>query len=196
MESCAAALQRLCDPAFEVSAHYVIDHDGTVIQLVDDTKRAWHAGRSYWQGETDINSHSIGIELDYPGSLLNFPPFAHAQMTALEGLLGQLMTRHDISPANVLGHSDIAADRKADPGPKFDWARLGRVGLARALPLYEPQIPDADRFTQMLTTIGYDPSLDPEHRLNAFRLRWRADATGPLEPHDMGLAQALLDTRA
>lgn len=196
MQSCAAALDRLCDPAHEVSAHYLIDQTGTTLQLVDEAHRAWHAGRSYWRGETDINSHSIGIELDYPGSLQNFPPFAQPQMDALETLLTQVLARHAIPVANVLGHSDIAPDRKADPGAKFDWARLGRAGLARATPPFDPRAPDPDGFANALTQIGYDPALSHDHRLNAFRLRWRPGASGPLNEHDMGLACALTPTLA
>jgi len=131
MADCAAALARLCDPAAKVSAHYLIRQDGHIFQLVDEEKRAWHAGVSYWRGETDMNSASIGIELDHAGhapdgSMAGFPA---AQMAALVGLLQEIVARHDIAPQNILGHSDIAPGRKIDPGEAFDWAALHKAGF-------------------------------------------------------------------
>lgn len=131
MESAAAARARLCDPAAEVSAHYLIDLDGTVEQLVAEDRRAWHAGVSEWDGETDINSRSIGIELQNRGpNGGGYHPFPAPQMAALEALLQGIMARWPVTPANVVGHDDVAPGRKIDPGPKFDWARLERRGLA------------------------------------------------------------------
>ena len=124
METADAAIQRLCDPGPEVSAHYVIDETGQVTQLVDEKCRAWHAGLSDWQGETDVNSVSIGIELANPGPLDDLPPFPEAQMTALEKLIRDIRTRWSIPIDRIVGHEDVAPGRKADPGPKFDWARL------------------------------------------------------------------------
>lgn len=129
METAAAARARLCDPAAEVSAHYLIDQDGTVEQLVAEDRRAWHAGRSEWEGETDVNSRSIGVELANPGHSGGMTPFPEPQMAALETLLRDLMARWPIPPANVVGHEHVAPGRKIDPGPKFDWARLRRQGL-------------------------------------------------------------------
>nr|MCU0803448.1 N-acetylmuramoyl-L-alanine amidase [Paracoccaceae bacterium] len=126
MESCAAALARLCDPVAEVSAHYLIDVDGTVLALVPEDKRAWHAGAGSWAGRDDVNSRAIGIELANDGKA----PFAHRQMLALEGVLAGAMRRWGIGPAGVIGHSDMAPDRKSDPGPRFDWRRLALKGLA------------------------------------------------------------------
>ena len=127
MQSCDAALARLCDPAHEVSAHYLISRAGALYQLVDEAERAWHAGAGRWGDCTDINSASIGIEIDNDGH----SPFAAAAMTTLEGLLPAIMARWSIGPEGVLGHADTAPGRKIDPGPRFDWARLERLGLAR-----------------------------------------------------------------
>lgn len=126
MPDCAAALDRLCDAQAEVSAHYLIRRDGQVFQLVAEDQRAWHAGAGQWGGIADVNSHSIGIELDNDGA----SPFGEPLMAALERLLPEVMQRWSISPAGVLGHSDTAPGRKSDPGPRFDWARLVRQGLA------------------------------------------------------------------
>jgi len=127
MQSAGDALERLSDPAYEVSAHYLIARDGTVYQLVDEELRAWHAGAGQWGAITDINSHSIGIELDNDGA----SPFAAPMMAALELLLKAIMHRWSISPSGVLAHSDTAPLRKIDPGPRFDWARLARQGLGQ-----------------------------------------------------------------
>lgn len=124
METCEAAIARLCDPGPEVSAHYVISEAGQITQLVAEDRRAWHAGLSEWEGETDINSRSIGIELANPGPLDDLPPFPEPQMTALEWLIADIRTRWAIPDARILGHSNVAPGRKADPGPKFDWARI------------------------------------------------------------------------
>lgn len=126
MASAMAACERLCDPGAEVSAHYLIDYDGTVMSLVAEDKRAWHAGAGSWGEITDVNSHSIGIELQNTG----FEPFGEPQMAALEGLLSEIMNRWGILPEGVIGHLDCAPGRKIDPGPRFDWARLNRLGLA------------------------------------------------------------------
>jgi N-acetylmuramoyl-L-alanine amidase len=134
METAQAALARMCDPAAEVSAHYMIEEDGTVHRLVAEEHRAWHAGRSYWRGITDINSASIGIELVNPGHEHGYRPFPEAQMEALIPLLAGIMARHNIDPAGVLGHSDVAPARKEDPGELFEWEVLARYGLALPRP--------------------------------------------------------------
>ena len=123
-------LARLCDPVAEVSAHWLIGLDGHCVQLVDEARRAWHAGLSEWQGETDVNSRSIGIELMNAGHSNGLHPFPEPQMRRLEELLRQIMARWAIRPGNVVGHEHVAPGRKVDPGPKFDWARLRRQGLA------------------------------------------------------------------
>lgn len=125
------ALARLCDPQAKVSAHYFIHRDGAIVQLVDDTRRAWHAGVSYWRGEADMNSASLGIELDHAGHAADgtMAAFPAAQMQALYALLQVLTGRHAIGKENVLGHSDIAPGRKIDPGEAFDWAALHQAGF-------------------------------------------------------------------
>lgn len=126
-----AALARLCDTQAKVSAHYFIHRTGDLVQLVPDERRAWHAGVSYWRGETDMNSASLGIELDHEGHDERgaMAAFAPAQMDTLIALLEQLTVRHNIAPQNVLGHSDIAPGRKIDPGEAFDWAALYKAGF-------------------------------------------------------------------
>ena len=196
MASEEAALARLCDPGPEVSAHYLIGGDGRIWQLVVEQARAWHAGVSYWRGARDINSASVGIELANPAGLCDFPPFGAAQMASLEGLLGQIMARWKIGPDGVLGHSDVAPGRKADPGAKFDWARLARSGLALARPEVPAGGGDPDRFHEHLAAFGYDIS-DPEASLAAFRLRWRPEALGaPVDRVDAGIAAGLSRWRA
>jgi N-acetylmuramoyl-L-alanine amidase len=126
MESCAAALARLCDPAAEVSAHWLIAEDGRVMALVPEEMRAWHAGAGAWGGVGDVNSRSIGIELANDGA----QPFGAPQMAALERLLAGIMARWQVRPERVIGHSDMAPERKRDPGPRFDWRALARAGLS------------------------------------------------------------------
>lgn len=178
---CAEALDRLCDPVAEVSAHYLIDRDGTVLSLVPEEARAWHAGAGEWRGAGDVNSRSIGIELVNSGA----EPFAEPQMAALERLLADLMHRHALPPAAVIGHSDMAPDRKSDPGPRFDWRRLARQGLA-VWP--EPATPGD--FLADLRAFGY-PEASPGTLLAAFRLRFRPWAKGPLDDTDRALAAGL-----
>jgi N-acetylmuramoyl-L-alanine amidase len=129
MRTAQEALDRLCDPTAKVSAHYLIDEDGTVWHLVDEGKRAWHAGLSSWRGRSDINGASIGIELVNPGHEFGYRPFPDAQMASLELLAQEILRRHKVPPRHVLGHSDIAPLRKQDPGALFDWGRLGRAGI-------------------------------------------------------------------
>jgi N-acetylmuramoyl-L-alanine amidase len=118
------ALDWLCLPTSQVSCHYLIDDDGGIVQMVGEDRRAWHAGRSYWAGETDINSKSIGIEIQNPGPEAGYPDFPEPQMAAVENLCLDILARHDIPPERVLAHSDVAPGRKIDPGEKFDWQRL------------------------------------------------------------------------
>ena len=181
MPSCAAALDRLCDPAAEVSAHYLIDEDGTLLSLVDEGLRAWHAGAGAWGGEGDVNSRSIGIELANPGNR----PFADRQMQALERLLADILDRHALPPQSVIAHSDMAPDRKGDPGPRFDWRRLALQGLS----VWPAPAPPGD-FAADLGAFGY-PEAKPETLLAAFRLRFRPWAAGPLDDTDRALAAGL-----
>ncbi|HKW53071.1 MAG TPA: N-acetylmuramoyl-L-alanine amidase [Stellaceae bacterium] len=157
MQSAAAALDRLCSPAAKVSAHYLIDEDGTVWRLVAEERRAWHAGVSSWRGRRDINGASIGIELVNPGHEFGYRPFPEAQMAALEALGRDIIGRRPIPPSHVLGHSDVAPQRKSDPGELFDWPRLARAGIGlwpdfTALPPPAAGIADVQR---QLAAIGY-----------------------------------------
>lgn len=129
MASADAALARLTDAESLVSAHYLVDGDGRIVQMVAEAERAWHAGKSHWAGENDINSCSIGIEVHNPGHEYGYTDFSSEQMDAAEALALDILARHAIPPERVLAHSDVAPDRKADPGEKFDWARLARAGI-------------------------------------------------------------------
>src|ERR1700712_4688040 len=128
MADAASAIARLTDPEAKVSAHYLIAEDGQIVRLVDETKRAWHAGRSHWRGIDNINSASVGIELVNPGHEFGYRPFPEAQIEALIPLVANIVQRHGITRGNVVGHSDIAPTRKQDPGELFPWNRLARRG--------------------------------------------------------------------
>ncbi|MBC2670427.1 N-acetylmuramoyl-L-alanine amidase [Novosphingobium piscinae] len=174
MRTAAEALERLCDPAAEVSAHYLIDEDGTVIQLVDEAERAWHAGRSYWRGITDVNSASVGIELVNPGHEFGYRDFPKAQIDALLPLLGDIRRRHQVPRGNVVGHSDVAPARKQDPGERFPWPILARHNLC--LPTPRPSMrlvyDNPGAFTLALERFGYDIS-DEAAAVRAFQRRFR-----------------------
>ena len=132
MPSGASALALLCSPAAEVSSHYFIWEDGTIVQLVAEAARAWHAGVSFWQGESDLNSRSIGIEIASPGhdpASAAAPVFPKRQIAALIGLCRDIIARHEMPAHRVLAHSDIAPQRKIDPGENFPWKRLHAKGL-------------------------------------------------------------------
>jgi N-acetylmuramoyl-L-alanine amidase len=181
MTSLEAALDRLCDPEAEVSAHYLIGKQGENLQLVDEAERAWHAGQGTWRGFADINSRSIGIELDNTG----LHPFPEPQMQALERLLRDLIRRWAIAPGDVIGHSDMAPGRKQGPGPRFDWARLARQHLAAPGGTQPgPSTPGPDAFRAVARAAGYSAEVDDQTLLDAVRLRFRPHATGPLAPED------------
>ncbi len=131
MRDAESALRRLGDPEAQVSSHYLIDEAGLAYRLVDEGRRAWHAGVSYWAGERDINGISIGIELANPGHDFGYEPFPEPQMAALIALCRGILARHPITPARVLGHSDVAPARKIDPGELFDWRRLAAAGIGQ-----------------------------------------------------------------
>lgn len=126
-----SALARLCDPASEVSCHYVVEEDGRIVQLVREDRRAWHAGVGAWAGERDVNSCSIGIEIVHPGHAGGLPPYPPGQIQAVIGLAADIVRRRAVPPARVIGHSDVAPDRKEDPGEVFPWAALHAAGLGR-----------------------------------------------------------------
>jgi len=208
MPTADEALARLCDPLAEVSAHYLIDRDGSLASLVDEGARAWHAGAGTWAGQGDVNSRSIGIELVNSGT----EPFANPQVAALERLLAGILDRWAIPPQGVIAHSDMAPDRKTDPGPRFDWRRLALAGLSvwpEPLALDEPKAPPPQPsptrgeggtqtsaagalpgFLADLHAFGY-PDLPLAMLLPAYRLRFRPWATGPLDETDCALAAGL-----
>lgn len=175
MKTAADAIDRLCDPAARVSAHYVLDEDGTLYQLVPEALRAWHAGVSHWAGESGLNACSIGIEIVNPGHEFGYRDFPEAQIARLIAHTKLIMARHNIPAQRIVGHSDIAPARKTDPGEKFPWARLAREGIG----LW----PDskfsgaADRPETLLARIGYGvpPLVDVplETVITAFQRRFR-----------------------
>lgn len=184
----AEALDRLCDPKAEpgpVSAHWLIERGGALHALVDEERRAWHAGRSRWGGTRDVNAASVGIELENDGA----GPFPERQIEALVALLGAVMRRHDVPPERVLGHSDVSVGRKIDPGPRFPWRRLADHGLA-----VWPEVPglaDPATLDASLLAMGYAPEAHPACRLRAMRLRFRPGEQGPPDARDAGIAAAV-----
>ncbi|MEM9013209.1 MAG: N-acetylmuramoyl-L-alanine amidase [Pseudomonadota bacterium] len=190
MESAAAALARLSDPAAEVSAHYLIGREGAVWRLVAEEMRAWHAGAGAWGEVADVNSQSLGIELDNAGDA----PFPAVQMRALEALLADLRARWAIEAKGVIAHSDMAPGRKHDPGPHFAWRRLA-LGGQSIWPVDIGTAPaDMGRFQAASRRVGYRPPAGTAGWaavLAAFRLRFRPDASGPLAPADVALMEAL-----
>jgi len=179
MQSTAAALKALCDPAREVSAHYLIAPDGEVLSLVPEDLRAWHAGAGQWGAVTDVNSRSIGIELSNDG----FSPFAAAQMDALLSLLDGIKARWAIRPERVIGHSDMAPGRKIDPGGRFDWRRLALEGHS----VWPRSAAKPADFTAMMQRFGYTAPMDAELMLDTFRRRFRPWAKGGLDDTDRAM---------
>ncbi|TVR80146.1 MAG: N-acetylmuramoyl-L-alanine amidase [Rhodospirillales bacterium] len=172
MRTATAARDRLCDPAARVSAHYLVDEDGTVMRLVPEVRRAWHAGVARWRGNSDINARSIGIELVNPGHDFGYRPFPDAQMAAVAALASDIVRRHGIPARNMVGHSDVAPTRKQDPGELFDWPGLAAQGIG-LWPAEANDCPmDAAVITAMLDEIGYDVS-DPSAALKAFQRHFR-----------------------
>jgi N-acetylmuramoyl-L-alanine amidase len=192
MASAEAAIARLRDPASEVSSHYLIAEDGQIWRLVDETRRAWHAGAGRWGSETDINSRSIGIELANPGPLAAYPPFPEAQMAALEALIDRVRARWRVPVDRILGHSDTAPGRKIDPGPKFDWRRLALGGRAIWPDAAREARPIWADFECAAARAGYGSEAGREAVLDALRLRFRPWARGrALEAEDVAIARAL-----
>ncbi|MEJ6010853.1 N-acetylmuramoyl-L-alanine amidase [Novosphingobium aquae] len=194
MQSADEALERLCSEEAGVSAHYLIDEGGLVTQMVAEENRAWHAGKSYWRGITDVNSASIGIELVNPGHEFGYRDFPEAQIEALLPLLSDIKKRHGVSRSNVVGHSDIAPARKADPGELFPWERLARHKLA--IPAPRPSLRlvfDNDgAFYLALERFGYDITDGPA-AVRAFERRWRPERiTGEIDGEISALLFELL----
>ncbi len=190
-DSAAKALATLTDPQRNVSAHYLIGRDGTVMQLVDEAARAWHAGESWWGGSTDLNSASIGIELDNTGD----EPFAEPQIAALLALLDDLRTRYRIPAANVLAHGDVAPARKVDPSRLFPWRRLAAQGFGLWCETPPPSAPAGFDALLGLRALGYDVAAPAAARA-AFRRHFLAqDADGELAPAEQAMLHCLLDAR-
>jgi N-acetylmuramoyl-L-alanine amidase len=185
MTSGEAALARLCDPAARVSAHYMIDEDGAVFAMVPETRRAWHAGVSYWAGARNINARSIGIELVNPGHEFGYRTFGEAQIAALIALCQDILKRHSIPLWRILGHSDVAPARKDDPGELFPWQKLADAGIG--LWPAPGEDPGAAAVPGLLAHYGYDPEAPPEKIVTAFQRHFRPSRVG-------GMADA--ETRA
>lgn len=198
------ARARLCDPATQVSAHYLIEEDGRIYSLVAEEDRAWHAGVSVWQGATNTNARSIGIELVNPGHEFGYRDFPEAQMAALIPLCQDIVARHGIAAARVLGHSDVAPQRKEDPGERFDWQRLAAAGVGlwpgdNASPEACP--PEAE-LRRQLGRFGYGATADVpfDKLITAFQRHFRPDRVDGQA--DLGTAarlaalMALLDSSA
>ena len=164
------AIRTLVNPQLEVSAHYLVGRDGRIVQLVDEERRAWHAGASYWGGTRDVNSASIGIELDNNG----YEPFPAPQIEALLALLADLRTRYNIPAANVVGHSDVALSRKVDPGPWFPWRTLAQHGFGRWCDPPYPAAPPGFSLDMSLRVLGYDMTR-PDAARRAFHLHYLPD---------------------
>lgn len=158
MPTAQEALDRLCDPSAQVSAHYLIDEDGSLCQMVDEARRAWHAGQSFWRGASDLNSLSIGIELVNKGHAFGYTPFPSRQIERLTTLLKDIMKRYALPPTALLGHSDIAPMRKEDPGELFPWQALATEGLGLwPAPMDQDRRPITETETITgLAAIGYD----------------------------------------
>ena len=185
MPTAAAALQRLSDPEAKVSAHYMIDEDGTIYRLVPEDKRAWHAGVSFWRGIRDVNARSIGIELVNPGHEFGYREFPAVQIDALIALLKDMATRHEVMPGNYVGHSDIAPMRKEDPGELFPWRRLHAAGFGRW-------------WNDDFTVSPHAPTLHPGERSGAVlelqvaldKIGYAIEGSGLYDPHTEAAVRA------
>ncbi|WP_407876315.1 N-acetylmuramoyl-L-alanine amidase [Qipengyuania nanhaisediminis] len=177
MQPVETALAKLTDPEAGVSAHYLISEAGEVTQLVSEEKRAWHAGASYWRGIKDVNSASIGIELDHPGHAGGYREFSDAQFEALVPLVARIRQQYDIPRANVVGHSDVAPLRKIDPGELFPWDRLAEYDLCLPRPRKIEHIDpfhNEGAFILALERFGYDIT-EGRKAIEAFERRWRPE---------------------
>lgn len=151
------AIARLCDPAAKVSSHYAVEEDGRVFKLVDERRRAWHAGVASWRGQRDINARSVGIEIVNPGHEFGYRDFPPAQMAAVAELARGIVVRHKIPARNVVGHSDVAPARKEDPGERFDWGYLAAHGVGLwPLDGKGALTPDVATAQRLLAGYGYD----------------------------------------
>jgi N-acetylmuramoyl-L-alanine amidase len=215
MQTGEAALERLRDPEARVSAHYVVEEDGRLFRLVAEERRAWHAGKSFWKGEADINAVSIGVEIVNPGHEWGYRPFPDAQIETVVALLGDIRSRWSVPDSRILGHSDVAPSRKQDPGELFPWRRLAEAGHGlwfEPAPAPGPSLGPGDTGVGVfalqagLHRLGYEPlpsgSYDEETAtvVTAFQRHWRPErvdgvADGETRARLMGLLQlASLET--
>lgn len=165
MPTARAAIDLLKSPRAKVSSHYVVDEDGTVYQLVAEAKRAWHAGLSFWRGQRLLNDASIGIEIVNPGHSWGYRSFPPAQMQAVLALSHGILARHKIAARNVVAHSDIAPNRKQDPGELFPWSWLAAHGVG----VWTDAFLSSSNWQADLAAIGYDPALPLRDVLLAFQ---------------------------
>ena len=178
MHSSEVSLARMGDSSSKVSSHYLINEMGTVYQLVNEDKRAWHAGISYWAGQTDINSQSIGIELQNPGHEWGYEEFSDAQIEALVDLATSIVDRHNITAKQILGHSDIAPERKKDPGEFFPWAKIAtqNIGYWPTIEIIDTfPVPSKNTIRTNLSLIGYDPKASFSAAVTAFQRHFRPE---------------------
>ena len=190
MRTAKEALDRLCDPAAKVSAHYTVDENGTVYAHVPETRRAWHAGVAHWAGATDINARSIGIELVNPGHEFGYREFAADQIAALTTLCHSILMRHPIPSWRVLAHSDVAPARKDDPGELFPWVQLAKAGIG-----LWPQAIASDLKADALARFGYDPDAPQDQVITAFQRHFRPKKLdGQWDGECAGLLASLLST--
>lgn len=185
------ALNTLTSPERKVSAHYLIGRDGRIVQLVEESARAWHAGKSWWGGQTDMNSASLGIELDNDGH----EPFADAQIDTLLALLADIRQRYGIPAANFIGHADVAPTRKGDPGVLFPWQRLAEQGFGLWCDAPLQPAPAGFDLDMALTAIGYDPATPAASR-RAFRQHFVRGDPQPSGEQENALAFCLLQKKA
>jgi N-acetylmuramoyl-L-alanine amidase len=177
MQTAQAAIDRLRDPVARVSSHYVVDEDGSVARLVPEHLRAWHAGVSFWRGRRVLNDVSVGIEIVNPGHEWGYRAFPDAQIAAVRALCLEILARHPIPAWHVVGHSDVAPDRKQDPGELFPWRDLARAGIG----VWPEGDGGAGDFSEALAAIGYDVAPGapvPAHVVTAFRRHWHPERVG------------------
>jgi N-acetylmuramoyl-L-alanine amidase len=170
MPTAEDALNHMSNPEAKVSAHYMIDEGGKITQLVDESERAWHAGVSYWRGNTNINHRSVGIEIVNPGHEFGYRLFPDKQMNVVKWLSFTIMQRHQIPARNVVGHSDIAPERKEDPGELFDWLLLAREGIGLWSDSIEREA--SLHHDAALEEFGYNPDTERHEVYLAFQRRF------------------------
>jgi len=191
MRTGAEALARLRDPASRVSSHYVVEEDGCVFRLVPEERRAWHAGVSYWRGETGLNDSSVGIEIVNPGHEWGYRPFPVLQLAAVLEVGLAVIGRHGIAARDVVAHSDIAPTRKQDPGELFPWAEFAAEGVG-LFPSGGGVVSEGDA-AGLLGGIGYDVA-DLPAAVAAFQRRYRAGAvTGVADGESLALMAEVRD---